>query len=171
MPFGDQCSSRKIIPSGEPGGFVLVLLLVLTYTSGLPNGLNYVCKAFADDTSILSKVFDKDKSQRNFNNDLSIISEWAFQWKLQFSTDPNKQTNYVYFYRKPNINDYILIKINDSPDQLCESEKQLGLILDIKLKFVTNSIALLDTYLSIFRENLCYLYISLSFNHTLIIVI
>ena len=93
MPFGGQCLSRKIIPSGKPGGSVLVLLLFLTYTSKLPNGLNYICKVFADDTSILSKVFDKDKSQRDLNNDLSIISEWAFQWKLQFSPDPNKQTN------------------------------------------------------------------------------
>ena len=71
-----------------------------------------ICKIFADDTSIFLKVFDKDKSQRDFNNDLSIISEWVFQWKMQFNSDPNKQANEVSFSRKPNTNYYIPIKLN-----------------------------------------------------------
>ena len=34
---------------------------------------------FADDTSIFYKVFDKDKSQKDLSNVLSMISEWAYQ--------------------------------------------------------------------------------------------
>ena len=68
--------------------------------------------------------------QRDLNNNLSIISEWAFQWKMQFNPDPNKQANEVYFSRKPNTDYYIPIKLNDSPVQLCESQKHLGVILD-----------------------------------------
>ena len=41
----------------------------------------------------------KDKSQRDLNNYLSIISEWTFQWKMQFNPDPNNQANEVYFSR------------------------------------------------------------------------
>ena len=37
-----------------------------------------ICAIFPDDASIFSKVFDKDKPQRDLNNNLSIISEWAF---------------------------------------------------------------------------------------------
>ena len=70
----------------------------MTYQSGIGS----ICKIFADDTSIFSKVFDKNSSQNIFNNDLSIISEWAFQWKMQFTPDPNKQANEVYFSRKSN---------------------------------------------------------------------
>ena len=52
--------------------------------------------------SILSEVFDKDKSQRDLNNDSSIISQCDFQWEIQFNPDLNKQAHEVYFYRKPN---------------------------------------------------------------------
>ena len=98
--------------------------------------------------SLFSNVFDKGKFQRDFNNDLSIIREWAFKQKMQFNSDPNKQTNEIQFLSRPNIDDYIHIKLNDTPVQLCESLKQLVAILDKhlnfhkyiekKLKFVTN---------------------------------
>ena len=51
----------------------------MTYTR---NGLISICKIFADDTSIFSKVSDNDKSVKRLNNDLFAISEWAFQWKM-----------------------------------------------------------------------------------------
>ena len=35
---------------------------------------------------------------------------------MQFSPDPNKQANEVYFSRKLNTDDDIPIKLNDSPD-------------------------------------------------------
>ena len=130
-----QCSSWKIILSGIPQGSVLEPLLFLIYINDLPNGLKCICKIFADDTSIFSKVFDKDKSQRDLNNDLSIISEWAFQWKMQFKPDPNKQANEVYFCRKSNTDYYIPIKLNNSPVQLCQSQKHLGVTLDKHLNF------------------------------------
>ena len=69
-----------------------------------------------DNTSIFSEVFDKNKFQTDFNNKLCIISEWEFQWKMQFNPDPNKQANEVYFSRKLNTDDDIPIKLNDSPD-------------------------------------------------------
>ena len=56
--------------------------------------------------SIFSKVFGKNKSQRDFKIDLSIKSELAFQWKIQFNPDPNKQTNEVFFPRKCNTENY-----------------------------------------------------------------
>ena len=57
------------------------------------------------------KVFDKDKSQRDVSNGLSIISEWTFQWKMQFNPDPNKQANEVYFSNISNTDDYLPIKL------------------------------------------------------------
>ena len=56
--------------------------------------------------SIFSKVFGKNKSQRYFKIDLSIKSESAFQWKIQFNPDPNKQANEVFFPRKCNTENY-----------------------------------------------------------------
>ena len=130
-----QCSSWKNIVSGVPQGSVLAPLLFLIYINDLPNGLVSICKIFADDTSIFSKVFDKNSSQIILNNDLSIISEWAFQWKMQFNPDPNKQANEVYFSRKSNAGVYLPVDLNNSPVQLCESQKHLGIVLDKHLNF------------------------------------
>ena len=90
-------------------GSVLGPLLFLIHINDLANGLVSICKIFADDTSIFSKVFNKNSSQNIHNNDLYIISEWAFQWKMQFNPDPNKQANEVYFSRKSNAGGYIFL--------------------------------------------------------------
>ena len=50
---------------------------------------------------------------------------------MQFNLDSNKQANEVYF----STDDYIPIKINNSPVQLCESQKYLGVTLDEHLNF------------------------------------
>ena len=71
----------------------------MTYTW---NGLISICKIFADDRSIFSKVSDNDKSIKRLNNDLFAISEWAFHWKMQLNLDPSKQADEVHFSRKPN---------------------------------------------------------------------
>ena len=102
-----QCSSWKNIVSGVPQGSVLGPLLFLIYINDLPNSLVSICKIFADDTSIFSNVFDKNTSQNTLSNDLSTISEWAFQWKMLLNPDPNKQANEVYFSRKYNVGAYL----------------------------------------------------------------
>ena len=75
---------------------------------------------FAKYLQLIRLFFYKDKSQKALNNDLSIISEWAFKWKMQFNPDPNEQANEVYISRNPNTDDYIHIKLDDSPVQLRE---------------------------------------------------
>ena len=55
---------------------------------------------------------------------------------MQFNLDPNKQaSNEVNFSRKPNTDYYIPTKLNDSPVQLCESQKHLGIIPNKHLNF------------------------------------
>ena len=85
-----QCSSWTNIVSGVPQGSVLGPFLFLIYINDLLNGIVSTYKIFADNTSIFSKVFDKNSSQNILNNDLSIISEKAFPWKMDFNPDPNK---------------------------------------------------------------------------------
>ena len=77
-----QISSWKNVLTGVPQGSVFGPLLFLIYTNDLPNGIKSICKIFADDTSLFSKVKDATFSDTQLNNDLNIISKWAFQWNM-----------------------------------------------------------------------------------------
>ena len=99
-----QTSEWKKINSGVPKGSVLGPLLFLIYINDLPDGLTSMCKIFADDTSLFSKVLDVNESAKTLNIDLEKINQWAFQWKMQFNPDPNKQANEVILSRKMNNN-------------------------------------------------------------------
>ena len=48
------------------------------------------CKLFSHDI-LFSVVHDIDTSGKDLNHDLEKISEWAFQWKINFNPDPTKQ--------------------------------------------------------------------------------
>ena len=85
-----QTSSWQNIYAGVPQGSVLGPLLFLIYINDLPAGLTSMCKIFADDTSLFSKVNGKSNSNTELNSDLAKISNWAFQWKMSFNPDPNK---------------------------------------------------------------------------------
>ena len=97
-----QCSSWVDIRAGVLQGSILGSLLFLIYVNDLPNGLKSKCKLFADDTSLFSVVHDISTSASDINNDLTLISNWAFQWKMSFNPDPSKQAQEIIFSRKKN---------------------------------------------------------------------
>ena len=72
-------------------------LLFLIYINDLPNGMESICKIFADDKSLSSKVKDTTFSDTQLNNDLNRISKWAFQWKMLFNPDHSKQVLEMFF--------------------------------------------------------------------------
>ena len=63
-------------------GSALGPLLFLIYINDLLDGLNSRCEIFANDFSLLSKVFDKNNSNSHLDSDLTRISKWAFPGKL-----------------------------------------------------------------------------------------
>ena len=72
-----QSSSWKNILAGIPQDSVLGSILFLIYMNDLPDGIKSICKILADDTSLFSKVKDKNYSTVELNNDLKILSKWA----------------------------------------------------------------------------------------------
>ena len=46
-----------------------------------------MCKIFPDDTSLFSRVNNKNNCNTQLNPDLEIISKWAIQWKMLFNPD------------------------------------------------------------------------------------
>ena len=85
-----QTSDWRKINSGVPQESVLGPLLFLIFINDLPDGIASLCKIFANDTSLFSKVYDIDISAKELNSDLEKIGKWAFQWKMQFNPDSNK---------------------------------------------------------------------------------
>ena len=134
-----QTSDWKKINSGVPQGSVLGPLLFLIYINDLPDGITSICKIFADDTSLFSKVLDINESANKLNTDLEKITKWAHQWKMQFNPDPNKQANEVIFSRRSKIDlSYPSVKFNNNDIVTCSDQKHLGIVLDSKLNFASH---------------------------------
>ena len=93
-----QESSWFPVKAGVPQWSILGPLLFLIYINGLPDGLNSIAKLFADDTFFI--VQDLNESAKYLNLDLSVILQWACQWKMLFNPDPKNPAQEVIFSRK-----------------------------------------------------------------------
>ena len=96
---GETSSWRPVLAT-VPQGSILGPLLILIYINDLPNEWKSNVKLFADDMSLFTSVKDKNESTNVLNNDLLLISKWAFNWKMLFNPDPSKPTQEVFFFKK-----------------------------------------------------------------------
>ena len=85
-----QTSSWRPILPGVPQGFILGPLLFRIYINDMPDSVKSNVKLFADDTSIFSIAKNKNDSIKELTHDFSLISKWAFTWKMVFNPDPTK---------------------------------------------------------------------------------
>ena len=100
------------IDAGVPQGSVLGPLLFLIYINDLEDGIKSQIKFFADDTSFFSIVHDPNTSAVDLNRDLNLICQWAYQWKMSFNPDPNKQAVQVLFSHNVRNQDHPKIYFN-----------------------------------------------------------
>ena len=135
VALNGQTSDWRKINSGVPQGSVLGPLLFLIFINELADGITSICKTFADDTSLFSKVYDIDISAKELNSDLEKISKWAFQWKMQFNHDPNKKANEVIFSRKTKNSSHPSVPFNNNGIKKYPHHKHLDIVLDSKLDF------------------------------------
>ena len=75
-------------------------VLFLICINDLPNELKSNVKLFANDTYLFTIVKDINESASILNNDLLLISKWAFNWKMLFNPDPTKPAQEVIFSKK-----------------------------------------------------------------------
>ena len=68
-----QTTEWRKINSGLTQRSVLEPLLFLIFIYDLPDGITSICKIFADDISLFSKVYDLDISAKELNSDLEKI--------------------------------------------------------------------------------------------------
>ena len=89
---------------------------------------------FANNT-LFSVIHDSSTTRNELNDDLVKINNWAYQWKMSFNPDPNKQAQEVISVRKTR-------KINHSPLTFIKStvsqtisQEHLDVIFDSSLSF------------------------------------
>ena len=94
-------SSLVGVKAGTPQGSILgALPPLLIYINDLSNNVSANEKLFADDTSLFSVVHDITTSFSHLINNLDKAKPWAFQWKLNYNSDPSETIQQVIFTRK-----------------------------------------------------------------------
>ena len=91
---------RQRVESGVPQGSVLGPLLFLIYINDLEKDIKSRIRFFADDTMLYSVVHDPNVSANELNHGLKLINDWAYQWRMSFNPDVNKQAVEVLFSQK-----------------------------------------------------------------------
>ena len=130
-----QSSSWGDISAGVPQGSTLGPLFFLVYINDPIADLKCNVKLFADDTSLLTVVEDSNTAANDMNHDLELISQWAYDWKMSFNPDPQKQAVELAFSKKKIEIHHSVIHFNNIPVTKVEEHKHLGVVLDSKLSF------------------------------------
>ena len=130
-----KVSSWANVKSSVPQGLILGPLLFLFYINDLPKGFSSNAKLFADNTSLFSVIHDSSTTRNELNDDLIKTNNWAYQWKMSFNPDPNKQAQEVIFRRKTKKKNHAPLTFSKSNVNQSTSQKLLGVILDASLSF------------------------------------
>ena len=130
-----QTLSWKPVIAGIPESSTLGSLLFLVYINDLTNELKSSAKIFGDDTSLFTIVKNKNESANTLNNELLLISKWAYNWKMLFNPDLTKTAHEVLFSRKKKTQILPAIVFNNIQVERASHHKHLGILLDEKLNF------------------------------------
>ena len=131
-----QTSNWKEVLAGVPQGSILGPLFFLIFINDIPEGIQSNIKIFADDTSIFSVLKDNERDSAILSEDLNLISNWAFKWKMSFNPDPSKQAKEIVFSKKRCVTQLPVLMFNNNVISSTDSHKHLGMILDSKLSFI-----------------------------------
>ena len=125
-----QASPWASTEGGVPQGSMLGPLLLSIYIDLLSEDLPTTVKLFADDTFLFSIL-----QNINIYSDLSKTSNQTFQWEMSFDLDPSEQAQDVTFYHKIQKTYDPSIYFHTKSVKQVPSQKDLPMIIDIKLNF------------------------------------
>ena len=124
----DEYSEWIKVTSGVPQGSVLGPILFLIYINDLDTDVIAKLSKFADDTKAARVVNNQDDANE-MKSQLSKLELWSDKWLMKFNEDKchvlhlgNKNNNYNY-------------SLNDKPLENIQVERDLGILVDAKLKF------------------------------------
>ena len=131
VALNGQDSRWSDVSAGVSQGSILGPLFLI-YINDLPDNLSSNPKLFADDISLFSVEHDINQSGINLNDDLEKISNWAFQWKMSFNPDTNKQAQEVIFSRSLQMSNHPSLTFSSTSVTKSEIKKHLGMFLDFE---------------------------------------
>ena len=93
-----------------------------------------ICKWYI---ALFKGLWHAYKSTSKLKDDLEKISYWAYQLKIQFNPDPNKQTNEIISSRKTSSNNlsHLPVKFNKIEISECLDQRNLRIVSDSKFNF------------------------------------
>ena len=177
VKVNNSSSSSTPVLSGVPQGSVLGPILFLIYVSQISEHLNNFTSLFADDTKLFSYILDSDDPNLNdcstssIQDDINNLTYWAEKMQMSFnlgkchimhlgSTNPHQQ--YVMYktsdtITKPKSISYNLII---HPLETVSYEKDLGIIVDDKLKFtehISHKLSIANKMIQVIRHTFKHL--------------
>ena len=135
VTLNNQSSLWINVNAGVLQESVLGSLLFLIYVNDLPDGLSSNSKLSPDDTSLFSVVHDINTFAIELNSDLKKNNDWAFQWKMTFNPDRNKQNQEIIFSRKLKKAAHPPLLFKNNNVSQVNYQTHHGVILDVKLIF------------------------------------
>ena len=86
-----QSSNWKEILAAVLKDSILGPLLFLIFINDIPEEIQSNIIFFVNDSLIFSVMKDSIAASVTLNEDLYLISKWAYSWKMSFNPDPSKQ--------------------------------------------------------------------------------
>ena len=128
----DNISTWKPVVSGIPQGSILGPILFTLFVNDIPSQLQSIIAMYADDTKLFASIIS-DNPTNTLISDLKLLEEWSEKFQMKFhpekchvmhigSNNPRQEYNMT--------KDNKLHKLDS-----VSSEKDLGVLLDDKLKF------------------------------------
>ena len=91
MVLNGQSSNWKEILVAVLKDSILGPLLFLIFINDIPEEIQSNIIFFVNDSLIFSVMKDSIAASVTLNEDLYLISKWAYSWKMSFNPNPSKQ--------------------------------------------------------------------------------
>lgn len=115
------------VSSGIPQGSILGPLLFIIFINDLPDGINNICKIFADDT----KLYNSHNNHITIQKDLLAFLEWSEKWLLKFN---KSKCSVLHMGKNNNKHKYYMDKDHTEELKTTEYEKDVGVTFSGDLK-------------------------------------